>query len=280
MLGTAQVGKDRSPRPGVLWALSRNGLTHPVVGWDFSWLRGRLEESRLPWDYSEIVADLARRSPDLLDLGTGGGEWLASLEYRPARTVATEGWPPNLPAARDRLQPLGVAVVPDEGPDDNLTQSEPTADLPFPDASFHLICNRHEAFVARELARVLVPGGSFVTQQVGGWEQLPDLMGASKPSLPGLGWQLATAVAQLEAVGFAILARDEAHIRTAFSDVGALVWYLRAVPWAVPDFTVERYQARLRELHLLAAAGPIEFGEERFWLVARAPGTPAPAHRS
>jgi cyclopropane fatty-acyl-phospholipid synthase-like methyltransferase len=65
----------------------------------------------LPWDYTATVLEHARRSPDLLDLGTGGGEWLAALPYRPARTVATEAWPPNVSVARGRLKPLGTEVV-------------------------------------------------------------------------------------------------------------------------------------------------------------------------
>jgi hypothetical protein len=34
-----------------------------------------------------------------------------------------------------------------------------------------------------------------------------------------------------------------------FSDIGAVVHFLRKVVWTVPDFTVERYRPQLRELH-------------------------------
>ena len=34
-----------------------------------------------------------------------------------------------------------------------------------------------------------------------------------------------------------------------FFDVGAVVFFLRKVIWTVPDFTVDRYRRRLRELH-------------------------------
>jgi hypothetical protein len=63
---------------------------HPFSGWDFSWLGGRTITSSLPWNYDALVLSRARTSPDLLDLGTGGGEWLAGLPHRPDRTVATE----------------------------------------------------------------------------------------------------------------------------------------------------------------------------------------------
>ena len=54
-----------------------------MEGWDWDWLGARPTSSPLPWSYREIVQRLARDSPDLLDLGTGGGEWLAKLATLP-----------------------------------------------------------------------------------------------------------------------------------------------------------------------------------------------------
>jgi hypothetical protein len=34
-----------------------------------------------------------------------------------------------------------------------------------------------------------------------------------------------------------------------FSDLGAVVYFLRKVIWIVPGFTVERYRERLLDLH-------------------------------
>ncbi|WP_163544264.1 hypothetical protein [Occultella kanbiaonis] len=34
-----------------------------------------------------------------------------------------------------------------------------------------------------------------------------------------------------------------------FTDVDAVIWYLRMIPWQVPDFDVARYEAPLRDLH-------------------------------
>jgi hypothetical protein len=90
--------------------LLREADDHPVVGWDFSWLGNRLISHPLPWDYAAMLLDHARRSPDLLDLGTGGGEFLAALPHRPAHTVATEAWSPNVETATRRLRPLGVTL--------------------------------------------------------------------------------------------------------------------------------------------------------------------------
>jgi hypothetical protein len=92
-------------------ALLAEAEAHPVEGWDFSWLGPRAVSQMPPWDFAAIVERRARGAADLLDLGTGEGGWLAALPGRPARTVATEAWPPNVEVARRRLEPLGIAVV-------------------------------------------------------------------------------------------------------------------------------------------------------------------------
>jgi hypothetical protein len=84
----------------------------PLVGWDFSWLGDRRRVRPVAWDFSTLVIERARASPDLLDMGTGGGEWLSQLPVRPLRTVAIEGWAPNVPIAARRLQKLGVPAAP------------------------------------------------------------------------------------------------------------------------------------------------------------------------
>lgn len=42
-------------------------------------------------------------------MGTGGGEFLAGLQPLPPHTCATEGYPPNIPIAQQRLKRLGAA---------------------------------------------------------------------------------------------------------------------------------------------------------------------------
>ena len=50
------------------------------LGWDFSYLDGRLEEGILPWDYKEMVLKYLDPRFQLLDIGTGGGEFLLTLQ--------------------------------------------------------------------------------------------------------------------------------------------------------------------------------------------------------
>jgi SAM-dependent methyltransferase len=82
---------------------------------------------------------------------------LARIPYPPALLAATESWPPHVAVARRNLQPLGTSVV--DVADD--------ADLPFDAGAFDLVVNRHPV-VTRwdEIARVLRPGGTHLSQQV------------------------------------------------------------------------------------------------------------------
>jgi SAM-dependent methyltransferase len=248
----------------------------PFAGWDFSWLAERRQVRPVGWDFAALVVEQARGSPDLLDMGTGGGEWLSRLPHRPRRTVAIEGWAPNVPIAARRLRRLGVAVLHADGARDNVDQQpdEPTGRLPFRDAAFHLVSNRHESFVAREVARVLAPGGQFLTQQVGhgSADDFYRLLGLAMPLAPPRPWSLAVAIEQVEAAGLEVTASAAGAEQHEFADVGALAWYLKAIPWTVPGFTIAAFRPRLAELHQqIQATGPLTVRQPLFWLATRKP---------
>jgi SAM-dependent methyltransferase len=208
-----------------------------------------------------IVRGALPHSRALLDMGTGGGERLASLAPLPPVAHATEGYPPNLAVARRHLEPLGVTVS-------SVTDD---AHLPFAEQTFDLVINRHESYDAREVHRILQPGGRFITQQVGGDHnaELSVLLEAPCPDT-NPEWKLGFARRQLEAVGFRIDRAMEASTTTRFADVGAIVYYLKAAPWQIGDFTVERYFEQLKALHRqIRAQGPLDIGGSYFLLGAR-----------
>jgi len=244
----------------------------PIAGWDFSVLGDRIAIAALPWDFDEIVASHARMAPDRLDIGTGGGEWLARLRARPARTVATEGWPPNVEVAARRLRPLGVTVVVTEPAPDNVDQvaHESRGQLPFPSESFALVTSRHEAFVAREVSRVLVPDGIFLTQQVGGdYRDFYDALELPRPPVPQRRWNLSLAEEQLAGAGLRLVDSGEAMEAVSFSDVGALASYLKMIPWTVENFSIRTHRLQLERLHQrISTDGPLTVRLPAFWLKA------------
>jgi hypothetical protein len=72
-------------------------IAAPVNGWSFGWLDGRATGSQPTWSYPDLAHRLLRDRRRVLDIDTGGGEFLASLAPLPQHTRATESWPPNIP---------------------------------------------------------------------------------------------------------------------------------------------------------------------------------------
>lgn len=247
-----------------LLAIWQREEIQPFIGWDFSYLAGRMLEDPLPWDYIAQAGALMDGAASVLDMDTGGGERLLDMRaHWPERVVATEEWPPNLALASERLAPLGVEVR-----DVRITDEDP---LPFEDAEFELVLNRHSAFNAAEIARILTPGGRFLTQQVHGmWTH--DLMAyfGAKPQ-----WPNATPeryVPRLRAAGLEIVNVQEWQGKLRFIDVGAIVYYLKCVPWEVPDFSVATHQAGLFALQeRLEETGDLSFFASYYTIEARKP---------
>ncbi|MFG2073870.1 class I SAM-dependent methyltransferase [Nonomuraea maritima] len=234
-----------------------------VAGWDFSWLDGRATEERPSWGYSRLLAERMAEAQAALDLQTGGGEILAGLPALAPVTVATESWPPNLPLAADRLRPRGAWLVADD--------DEPR--LPFRDASFDLVTSRHPVSTWwAEIARVLRPGGTYFSQQVGPYS-VAELSEFFIGPFDGSSRDPARAVKAAEQAGLQVVDLRSERLRMEFHDVGAVIYFLRKVIWTVPDFSVERYGDRLRELHdLIEAKGPFVAHSSRFLIEARRPG--------
>ena len=234
----------------------------PFSGWDFSHLQGRYHEEQPPWSYLDLARELLQNADFALDMGTGGGEKLLTLrDALPTHTVATEGYPPNVPVARANLQPHGISVV-----EYNI---DTTPRMPFDDNSFAVILNRHEAFDAVEVARILKPGGVFLTQQVDGRE-LDDMRSVFGQRGEYLHVNLANCRQGLESAGLIIERAQDWTGETTFSDMGALVYFLHAAPWSAPDdFSVERYADSLLRLHV--ERQPLAFSCRRFILQARKP---------
>jgi len=236
----------------------------PIDGWDFSWLDGRATEERPTWRYSERVAERARSSSRMLDLQSGGGEMLAGLPVLPPLMVATEGHAPNVAVAARRLRPRGAHVV--------ATDDRRRA-LPLAPASFDLVTSRHPVDTWwDEIARVLRPGGTYLSQQVGRasvHELSEHFLG---PFEPGAKRDPEAARRAALAAGLVVTELRHERPRTEFCDVGAVVYFLRLVVWIVPGFTVDRYRDRLRALHeRIERDGPFVTYASRFLIEATRP---------
>ncbi len=241
--------------------LVAEGAAVPLEGWDFSWFDGRATEERPPWGYAGLIAERLARAEAALDLQTGGGEVTASAPVKPPLLAATESWPPNAAVARRNLPEAFVVRVPDEGP------------LPFQDATFDLVISRHPVVTPwSEVARVLTPGGTYLSQQIGAGSnrELTDFMMGPQPVSDARGTARTRAAA--EAAGLEVTRLEPVALRVTFLDVGAVVHFLRKVLWTVPGFTVDGYRDRLKAIHEhIEAHGEFACTSTRFLIEARKP---------
>ena len=235
-----------------------------VDGWDFSWLDGRATEERPSWGYQRLLSQRLATVSAALDIHTGGGEVLGGAGPFPPTMAAIETWPPNAALATRRLHPLGVVVI--------ATRDEPP--LPFADEAFDLVTTRHPISVWwTEILRVLRPGGTYFAQHIGPATMgelveyfigpQPEKWAEFHPDAQG---------AQAQAAGLQLVDIRMERLRAEFFDIGAVIYFLRKVIWTVPDFTVQRYRDRLRELHeRIEAEGPFVAHATRVLVEARKP---------
>ena len=233
-----------------------------IHGWDFSHIEGRyMEEDDLPWDYREEILRYLKPEMRILDIDTGGGEFLLSLNHPYSNTAATENYPPNVDLCQETLLPLGI----------DFRAADGKGVLPFEDASFDMVIDRHGDFNPSEIHRVLQPGGQFITQQVGAENdrELVELL-CGQTDMPFPDQYLKITIDRFSQTGFEILDGRECFRPIRFYDVGALVWFARIIEWEFPDFSVDRNLDRLLQAqNLLNESGVIEGSIHRFLLVAR-----------
>ncbi|MEZ2444510.1 class I SAM-dependent methyltransferase [Chitinophaga sp. RCC_12] len=233
-------------------------------GWDFSYLinTGRMMESPLPWNYFVMVCRHLKPGCTLLDLGTGGGEFLSLLPGKEQfRIYATEGYIPNVVLAQKRLHSFGGTLV-HEYTDDNL---------PFEDNYFDLVIDRHESYDLKEVYRILKPGGHFITQQVDGRSDLSiaEVLGV-KPNEEFLHWNIDYALQQFAPTAFSILHQQDDYGFMRFYDAEALLFYIRSMPYLFEEydsFDFEQLSARLSDYFDLHTF--LDVRKDRFIIVAQ-----------
>lgn len=228
-------------------------------GWDFSYLKGRWIEEKPPWDYEKEAKQLIKKAKAVLDMGTGGGEKFSLLGPFPKYTVVTESWLPNIPIAKKKLEPLGIRVV----------EVNESGKLPFNNEEFDLVLNRHSAFNPQEVFQILKQGGIFLTQQVGS-DNLRDLIQEFNTEANFKQWALNIARENLEKAGFKIEKAKKWMGKAEFKDVGAIIYFLKAIPWIIEDFSVDNYLSTLQKLqYKLTKEEKLIFTETRFLIKAK-----------
>ena len=231
------------------------------TGWSFEGMEIKHLEPGPPWDYEAIVREHAARATSMVDLGTGGGEFYSTVvEGFSGRAVATEEYQVNAPIARQRLSPFGAHVV----------RASADHGLPFADATFDLVIDRHEALLPEDVARVLRPGGTVITQQVAdeNWREARHYFGRGGEfpdhySLYQQGFRDA---------GLSV--ETHYHVwKVAYPTIGQIVFMLLIAPWEIPGFDP---LAELEEIIAMEDGLRTQEGVvmtfARYLMIARKPG--------
>jgi len=247
-------------------------------GWDFSAVRD--ERALVQWDYAEVVRRYLRPGCRVLDIGTGGGERF--LELAPLIGAGT-----GIDASADMIATARVNM-PAALTDKVSFMVMDGGRLELPDEDFDLVLNRHAPVYAAEVARVLRPGGSFITQQVGGrntqsiftafgwqsnaayWRSYFSAAGA--PPMPDSTAGVAAMAAAFTQLGFLTQAVAEYDVAYWLSDLDSFVFFLKAIPLPErfdPDI---HWQQVNRAISDCGSPRGIQTNEHRELLITQKPG--------
>lgn len=237
---------------------------------DLADLRGYAEEE-MPWRFDSLVHSLAQMSHHLLEIGAGAGEALAALaDVLPADTVVTEASTDLVPTTRSRLDPLGVEVI----------EHDPRAagaTLPFAPERFDLVVARHAPFDAHEVRRILTPGGTLLTEQVGS-DDLGEILHDLEVEHVRTEGSLQDVERELTDAGLRIERSDAYRGRAVFTDMPSLLRVLRRIPGVTAeDLDPGTRGEQLEKLSRRLEDGPLTTVASRFWLQARAPEAVTPS---
>jgi len=214
------------------------------------------------------VRDAAESAGTVLDMGTGGGEFLSEISPNlPPQTVATEEWSVNVPVARANLAKVGIETVHCR-----------SVQLPFKDESFDLVINRHEELEPSEVARVIRSGGHIITQQIGrdNWKELRTHFS----NVGDFGDHRRRYAEGFEAAGMQVTLNGSHNYKVAYGDLGDFVFMLAVTPWTIPGFNLERDIDSLLTLDReCRTENGLELTESRYILIAHKPAQGRPKLR-
>ena len=118
--------------------------------------------------------------------------------------------------------------------------------------------------------RILKPNGIFITQQVSELDSLELHQVLEKATAFPVGkWSLTQAATGLYEANFDIQMAEKAALNYAFLDIGAVIYYLKAIPWEIEDFSLETHFDELTQLHnLIERQGQFCTTAHRFLIIA------------
>lgn len=232
-----------------------------LIGWDFSFLEGKIIEENTPWDYLEIVKIYLKPFHILLDMGTADGKKLLLLNHPFNQTYATEGFYPNYQLCIRNLSHLGIKV----------SYFEKDNHLPFTHNLFDIIINRHESYDIKEIKRILKPNGLFITQQVGSKnnEEMTKII-TPWADRNYDNFTLKTEITKLKTNGFEIIRQEEKLLNIKYLSIDAVIFMAKIIEWEFPLFSSEKSFDGLKQIEqTIKKEGGFNSTEHRFLIVSK-----------
>ena len=234
--------------------------------------------STLVWDVLRgVVAERAARSGravlDIVDVGGGTGGFAVPFAALGHRVTVVDPSPDALAAAQRRAAEMRVTLAAVQGDADELASlvGDGAADLVICHSVLEYVDSPADAMAA--IARVLRPGATYLSQQIGAGSnrELTDFMMGPQPVNQSRS-PLRVRAAATE-VGLEVVRLEACALRVEFFDVAAVVHFLRKVPWTVPGFSADAFGAELRRMHdLIRRDGAFVSTAQRLLIEARRPG--------
>ncbi len=231
-------------------------------GWDFA--RVRWDRDPTPWRYDDVARRYLSHESRVLDIGTGGGEVFLGMAASLGSGIGIDLDPGMIQVANSNRHEQSIRHV--------SFATMDARELQFPDNAFDVVLNRHCYVNVVETARVLRPGGVFVTQQVAQNNTLNIIEAFDwTPSSFGEEWwqPITDLSSSFRELGFRIEVQDEYDVSYWFRDLPSLVFWLKAVPLPEPFDPEIHWRAVKAFVEKNSTARGISTNEHRELLVVR-----------
>ncbi|MBO8172811.1 MAG: class I SAM-dependent methyltransferase [Bacillaceae bacterium] len=233
-----------------------------INGWDFSKVKCISEGTK--WDFYREVTKICKKSDILLDVGTGGGEAILSIAESALLLVGIDQSTGMIETATRNSAKSGISNV-------RFLKMD-AKNLEFPDDFFNVVSCRHSEFFAKEIARVLIKGGTFLTQQVSENDKsnIKEAFGRGQAFGTKPGTLKHQYITELSEAGFYDIQSFEFNVIEYYQTAEDLIFLLKHTP-IIPDFG--RFEVDFQILQQFIKDNQTEKGirtnSERFIIIAK-----------
>lgn len=233
-----------------------------INGWDFS--NVKCVSEGIKWDLYREVSKTCKKSDILLDIGTGGGEAILSIAESALLLVGIDQSTGMLETAARNSAKSGIPNV-------RFLKME-AENLDFPEDFFNVVSCRHSEFFAKEIAKVLIKGGTFLTQQVSENDKsnIKEAFGRGQAFGTKAGTLKHQYITELSEAGFSDIQSFEFNVIEYYQTAEDLMFLLKHTP-IIPDFgrTEADFQILQRFIKENQTEKGISTNSERFIILAK-----------